>query len=114
LALLTRGRPKTRESLTRQILHRCRFVGSAQLKGMLQAYVHENLKSVEALELFQHEILEKIDAHILETYLVGKESPDASLDTASERQLKAFARAYTEGSGNNPQTTSSKPGQTKM
>lgn len=69
---------------------------------MLQAYVRENLTTVEALELFQHEILEKVDAHILETYLIGKESPETDLETPSERQLKEFARAYTEGSGNNP------------
>jgi hypothetical protein len=81
---------------------------------MLQAYVRENLKTVEALELFQHEILDKVDAHVLETYLVGKESPDADLETPSKRQLKEFARAYREGSGDNPQTTSSRPGQTKM
>lgn len=71
---------------------------------MLQAYVRENLTTVEALELFQHEILEKVDAHILETYLVGKETTptDADIESPSKRQLKEFARAYREGSGDNP------------
>jgi len=104
LALLTRGRPKTKESLTRQILHRCRFVGSAQLNCMLSAYVRESLSTLEELELFQREILEQVPADVLETYLLTKESPE-DLDSPARLQLKAFARAFyeTTGGGDNSQ-----------